>query len=127
MRLLIDPSAALPLYRQVADAIRAAIASGRLGPDQDLPSVRDLAADNGVNFHTVARAYQELEEAGLVVRQRGGPYRPGPNARTNAGEQRVREGLDALAREALALCVPVDEMNSWWEEALKAVRSKEDR
>lgn len=120
MRLLLDPDAALPLYRQVADALRATIAAGRLAPEAELPSVRDLAADNGVNYHTIARAYQELEEAGLLIRQRGGPFRVRAGARPEAGEQKIRSGLQSLAREALSLGLEPTTLGPWWEEALAA-------
>lgn len=120
MRLPIDPSSALPLFRQVADGLRAAIASGRLAPDEELPSVRDLAAELRINYHTVARACQELEEAGLLVRQRGGPFRVAHSAAPEAGEQKIRAGLDDLAREALSLGLDPNSMHGWWEEALSS-------
>ena len=119
MRLPLDPGAALPLYRQVSDALRLAIASGRLAADEDLPSVRDLAADNGVNYHTIARAYQELEEQGLLVRQRGGPFRVAVLARAEAGAQELRVGLSALAKHALSLGLSPEAVASWWSEALQ--------
>lgn len=118
MRLPIDPSSPIPLYRQVAEALRAAIASGRLSSDSELPGVRELAADLRVNYHTIARAYQELEEAGLLTRQRGGPFRVGATARPTASEQRVREGLFGLAREALSQGLSPQSIAHWWSEAL---------
>lgn len=122
MRLPIDPSGAVPLYRQMAEALRAAIAGGRLAPEQELPSVRDLAADNGVNYHTVARAYQELEEAGLLERRRGGPFRVVSGAQSDAGAQTIREGLDALARDALGLGIDPKEALGWWGDSLTRAR-----
>jgi GntR family transcriptional regulator len=60
-----------PLYRQVTDQIRDAIASGDLQPDQLLPSIRELALDLEVSVITVKRAYQDLESAGLIRTRRG--------------------------------------------------------
>lgn len=121
LRLALDPASALPIYRQVADALRAAIGSGRLAPDTELPGLRDLAADLRVNYHTIARAYQELEDAGLLTRQRGGPFRVAAGAREPAAAQRVRDGLRALAAEALAQGLPPDAIRGWWGEAIDAL------
>ncbi|MHC4731043.1 MAG: GntR family transcriptional regulator [Planctomycetota bacterium] len=69
--LTVDPHSPIPLGEQVRRGLRRAIAEGELSPDDPLPSVRQLAADLGVNLNTVARAYRELEREGLVVTARG--------------------------------------------------------
>jgi GntR family transcriptional regulator len=56
----IDLASAAPVYRQVADAIRAHLVTGRLRPGEQLPTVRRLALDLGVNHNTVAEAYRLL-------------------------------------------------------------------
>ena len=60
-----------PMYRQVTDQIRDAIAAGDLQPDQLLPSIRELALELGVSVITIKRAYQDLEKAGLIRARRG--------------------------------------------------------
>ncbi len=60
----------LPIYSQLVEQIRLAIVSGRLSPGEKLPSVRDLAADAGVNPNTMQRALQNLERDGMVYAQR---------------------------------------------------------
>ncbi|HET8650548.1 MAG TPA: GntR family transcriptional regulator, partial [Gemmatimonadales bacterium] len=65
--IAIDDSDATPVYQQIIDQVRTAVALGRLAPDDRLPTVRQLAADLGVAPGTVARAYQELEQLGCVV------------------------------------------------------------
>lgn len=59
-----------PIYTQLVGQLQQDIASGALPPGARLPSVRDLAAELGVNPNTVQRALQELERAGLLVTQR---------------------------------------------------------
>ncbi len=71
MQFLIDPKSGVPFYRQIIDQIQFAIADGRLGPGDQLPTVRQLAVDCKINPNTVARAYQELEIKGLVDTQMG--------------------------------------------------------
>lgn len=67
----LAPESAVPLYRQIAVALRYRIATGELGRGDRLPSLREAAEAWGVNYHTVRRAYGELEESGLVERRRG--------------------------------------------------------
>jgi GntR family transcriptional regulator len=67
----IDATDPLPLYAQLERAIRVAIATGRLGPGDKLPTVRQLAVDLRINANTVAKVYAELERARVVETQRG--------------------------------------------------------
>ncbi len=75
MKLHINPKEGKPIYRQIMDQVKYLIASGRLRPGEELPTVRGLAQDLLINPNTVARAYRELEQAGiLVTRQGAGTY-----------------------------------------------------
>ena len=67
----IDPRDKTPIYAQLERGLRAAIASGRLTPGDQLPTVRELAVDLRVNANTVARVYAELERAGILETRRG--------------------------------------------------------
>lgn len=60
-----------PIYLQLCDRIKNKIIRGEIGIGGQLPSVRDLAIDSGVNPNTVQRTYRELEEAGIVEKRRG--------------------------------------------------------
>ena len=67
----IDSRSPTPLYAQIADRIRVAVASGELTSGSDLPSVRALATKLRVNPATVVQAYRELEREGLVEMRQG--------------------------------------------------------
>ena len=67
----IDARDRTPIYAQLERGLRAAIASGRLRPGDQLPTVRQLAVDLRVNANTVARVYGELERAGVIGTRRG--------------------------------------------------------
>lgn len=67
----IDHSSAVPLYEQVAAAIRRAIADGEARPSERLPPAKDLAAVLGVNANTVLRALRTVRDEGLVEFRRG--------------------------------------------------------
>jgi len=71
MLLTIDTNDPRPIYQQVADGIKESIARGMLPEGALLPSVRQLAADLGVNLNTIASAYRELQEEGLIVVKHG--------------------------------------------------------
>ena len=67
----IDPRDPTPIYAQLERGVRAGIATGRLRPGDQLPTVRQLAVDLQVNANTVARVYAELERAGVIETKRG--------------------------------------------------------
>ena len=62
MQIEIDLTSKIPIYVQLIDQIKHLIALGVLKPDDQLPTVRQLATDLRVNFNTVARAYRLLDE-----------------------------------------------------------------
>jgi GntR family transcriptional regulator len=67
----IDSRDSTPIYAQLDRGLRAAIASGRLNPGDQLPTVRQLAVALQVNANTVARVYTDLERAGILETRRG--------------------------------------------------------
>lgn len=68
--LKVDPSDAAPLFDQIRVQIIDAVRDGTLPPGSRLPTVRELAGDLRLAVNTVARAYRELEEAGIVETRR---------------------------------------------------------
>src|SRR5881227_4227704 len=67
----IDPHDPTPIYAQLERGLRAAIATGRLKPGDQLPTVRQLAVELRVNANTVARVYADLERSGVLETRRG--------------------------------------------------------
>lgn len=67
----VEPSAGLPIHRQLMDQVLALRASGRARPGDEVPSVRKLAAALGVNPATVSKAWARLEADGVLERQPG--------------------------------------------------------
>jgi GntR family transcriptional regulator len=66
MYIKLMPDDQRPIYQQVVDQIKALIARGELPEGTALPSVRQVAADLGVNLNTIATAYRELQNEGLI-------------------------------------------------------------
>ncbi len=101
--LTIDPDAKLPIYQQIADSIRALIASGKLTEGQPLPSVRQMAADLGVNLNTIAAAYRQLRDEGLIALKHGSRASVAVRAPSKRKQQDLRRPLrDTLAKMILA-------------------------
>lgn len=69
--LRVDPSDAIPIWRQIEDGVRRLVASAAVEPGSPVPSVREMAKELRVNPATVARAYQRLSDAGLLTVRRG--------------------------------------------------------
>lgn len=99
--LTVDPHHPLPIYAQLERGIRAAIATGRLAPGGQLPTVRQLAVELKLNANTVARVYLDLERAGVLETRRGvGTFVAAEQP--PAGSKRGRDAeLRALVRRAL--------------------------
>ena len=69
--LSVDPRDPTPIYAQLERGLRAAIATSRVRPGDQLPTVRQLAVDLRINANTVASVYAELERAGVIETRRG--------------------------------------------------------
>src|SRR5271166_4479167 len=70
-RFRLDLHTGVPVYRQIIDQVRGAIASGTLAAGDQLHTVRQLAVDLAINPNTVVRAYRELELGGLLESHQG--------------------------------------------------------
>jgi ABC-2 type transport system ATP-binding protein len=106
MAFYIDTSSRLPIYQQLVQQVREAIARGELKPEESLPSVRQLSRDLVINPNTVARAYTELERDGLLVSRPGrGIYvaQPRNDLTRAARDRRLTEQLDRWLTEAVHL------------------------
>jgi len=110
----INPSDPTPLYAQLDRAIRLGISIGRLSPDTQLPTVRQLAVDLCINANTVAKVYRDLERAGIVETRRGiGTFikASGPNAMSKAEHNRLLTVLaDRFLAEAAAQGFSADQL-----------------
>ncbi len=71
MEFLIDTESGIPIYRQIIEQVKFAVARGELEPGDQLPTVRQLAVDLSINPNTVIRAYRELEIEGVLHTQQG--------------------------------------------------------
>jgi GntR family transcriptional regulator len=119
--VVLDARDATPIYAQLERGLRAAIASGRLHPGDQLPTVRQLAVDLRVNANTVARVYSDLERSGVLETRRG----VGSFIRATAEEARSKKEHERRLR-ALATRVVADAAAAGFtpEEIVAAIRKE---
>lgn len=105
MIIRIDQSDEAPIYLQIRDQIIEGIARGELSPGDSLPSVRQLAADLGINLHTINKAYAVLRDEGYVaMRGRKGAFIAneqsiGAPSHQTIDDERMASGIYRLALE----------------------------
>jgi GntR family transcriptional regulator len=115
MEFRIESATRTPIYRQLVAQIRAAVARGRLKPEDRLPSVRDLSRQLVINPNTVARVYTELEREGILNTRPGlGVFvaQPKTDLTKRFRKDRLTCLVDELLTEAVHLGFPADELLS---------------
>jgi GntR family transcriptional regulator len=113
MQLHITPNDGVPIYRQIVNQVKHLLAAGRLAPGEELPAIRVLAGELLINPNTVARAYLELEKAGVVVKRHGSGTYVSDEGSPLARRERLKiltQRADALLAEARHLDITLDEV-----------------
>src|SRR5213075_2373893 len=105
MRIQLNYHSGEPIYAQIVEAIKYAVAAGQLEPAGKLPSIRGLADELKINARTVVKAYEELEHAGVVVMRQGqGVFiAESQAAPATVWQQAIREMVRRLLAEAARL------------------------
>lgn len=113
MQLHISANDGIPIYLQIVNQVKYLVASGRLTAGEEMPAIRVLAERLLINPNTVARAYRELETAGIVVKRRTAGTFVSDAGSPLARRERIRilaERIDGLVAEARQLNVGIDEV-----------------
>jgi GntR family transcriptional regulator len=118
----ISQSNGVPIYLQIVNQVKYLVASGRLAAGDELPPIRTLAEQLVVNPNTVARAYRELETAGVVCKRRtAGTYV------SDAGSPLARrERLKILTERADALLAEARQMDVATEDVIEIIRQRDE-
>jgi len=113
LQIHISPKDGVPIYAQIVNQVKYLVASGRLAPGDEVPPIRVLAERLTINPNTVARAYRELEAAGLVEKRRtAGTFISGAGSPL-ARRERLKiltERVDALLAEARQMGVTMEDV-----------------
>ncbi len=113
MQLYISANDGVPIYLQIVQQVKYLVAAGRLTPGEELPPIRVLAEQLLINPNTVARAYRELEIAGIVNKRRTAGTYVSDAGSPLAKRERVKiltERIDALLAEAGQMNIDVEEV-----------------
>src|SRR5438552_2158791 len=114
MHLHISANDGVPIYLQIVQQVKYLIAAGRLAAGEDLPPIRVLAEQLLINPNTVARAYRELEVAGIVIKRRTtGTYVADAPVFRLPRHERIRilvQRIDTLLAEARQMNIELDEI-----------------
>jgi GntR family transcriptional regulator len=122
MQIHISPDDGVPIYLQIVNQVKYLVASGRLAPGEELPPIRALAEQLLVNPNTVARAYRELEVAGVVTKRRTA----GTFVSENGSPLDRREQLRILGQRVDTLLAEARHMNVGLQELIDLLRQRDD-
>ena len=123
MILHVDPSSPVPPYEQIRSQVAAMIAVGALSNGHRLPTIRQLAADLDLAGGTVARAYRELEQAGLIA-SRGRHGTTVAAAQPAPSKDRERAVIEAASTFAVQAVEAGVDPRQALDRALKALQSQ---
>jgi len=122
VQIHITSTDGVPIYIQIVNQVKQLVTSGRLSPGDEVPPIRVLAEQLVVNPNTVARAYLELERAGIVTKRHGsGTYvseAPSPLSR--------REKFKVLAQRADALLVEAGHLDIELDEVMALLQERHE-
>ncbi|HET6326954.1 MAG TPA: GntR family transcriptional regulator [Planctomycetaceae bacterium] len=132
MQIHISATDGVAIYVQIVNQVKYLVASGRLTPGAELPPIRVLAERLLINPSTVARAYRELEAAGIVEKRRTAGTYVSDQGSPLARRERVKiltERIDALLAEARQMNIAFDDVMKLVEQrnaVLQASAAKND-
>lgn len=108
----LDTRSRKPIYEQLVDKLKELIINEVLKPDEQLPSVRQLAQQLTINPNTIQKAYRELENQGFIYSQKGkGSFvNPQHGAMDETKMKTIMEEIEKLVLEALYLGVTAQEL-----------------
>jgi GntR family transcriptional regulator len=129
MRFTIDPSSSAPMYAQLVEQVKYAIASGNLRINEALPSLREVATRLRISPLTVKKAYGELETSGIVTTEQGrGTFVSGGTGTFSAQyrHEALCHAVDRLLMEAYHLGASSDEVTALLHERREALKEAHD-
>ncbi len=123
----LDYDRGVPIYRQITEAILAALSTGQLARNEQLPTIHELAARLGVNPNTVARSYRDLLRDGHIVAKRGKGTFPALEPKQPVDRDKtLRDLYDRTVAEAARVGIGVAELVSFFAEQVEPAKEDED-
>ncbi len=120
--ITISPSNPDPMYKQITDQVKDAIAAGHLRPTDQLPSIREMADMLKISAITIKRAYQDLEMEGFIMSRAGlGSFvaEKNPEEIREVKMREIRERLGAILETGRRYGITFDQINQILQEEMK--------
>lgn len=127
MLIEIEPTNETPIYLQVMFQIKKAILRGDISPGDNLPSVRMLASDLGINMHTINKAYNLLVDESVLGKSQKGYFIQENHSRfaSEAMKNEMKNRLETVVVDAFIHQLPEEEVESWIEEIIGELKKGE--
>jgi len=122
MQFRIDNASDRPVYRQIIDQIKRDIALGRLNKNEKLPTVRQLARQLAINPNTIAKAYRQLEQEGIIVTKPGaGAFVANLDSSLSRAVRKklLSEELERIAVEAYHMQIDKETLSGWFDSVIE--------
>ena len=122
MQFNIDNTSGRPVYQQIMDQVKRDIALGRLLKDEKLPTVRQLAGQIAINPNTIAKAYRQLEQEGIIVTKAGaGAFIANLDSNLSRAVKKklICEELELIAVDAFHMQIDKATLSEWFEKAIE--------
>jgi GntR family transcriptional regulator len=127
MEIRIDRISRVPIYDQIKEQIKGLIHAGQIKTGDQLPTIRELSVDLSVNFNTVALAYRDLANEGVIITERGkGTFvasTPGEEEMQTIRREKLANLLAVLFRETERLGYTQEEVGRAFTDQIKKVIS----
>jgi len=118
----IDPRSSTPIYLQLVQGVKEAVARGVLQAGDRIPTVREMASELMINPNTIAKAYQRLEQEGIIetMRSRGTFVATGAvRMDTEQNRKKLTELMQAMLVEAFHLGISHQELQNFFMDSLR--------
>lgn len=127
MQIRIDNASDRPVYQQIIDQVKRDIALGRLGKDEKLPTVRQLAGQITINPNTIAKAYQQLEREGIISTRPGaGTFVANLDSSLSESVKKklICEDLERAVVDAFHMQIDSQTLLKWFDDAIRKFNLK---
>jgi GntR family transcriptional regulator len=121
MQIRIDNASDRPVYQQIIDHVKRDIALGRIIKNEKLPTVRQLAGQIAINPNTIAKAYRQLEQQGIIVTKAGaGAFVANldSNLSRSVRKKLISEELERIAVDAFHMQIESQTLLEWFNSAV---------
>jgi len=121
MQIRIDNASDRPVYQQIIDHVKRDIALGRIIKNEKLPTVRELAGQIAINPNTIAKAYRQLEQQGIIVTKAGaGAFVANldSNLSRSVRKKLISDELERIAVDAYHMQIESQTLLEWFNSAV---------